>query len=190
MKVSADVPPATNVPKHSFRRLHGNWHGKMPVPPKHDQHINGHNAEYPPKTGRVERLSAPVKCTENDTYRFYRKTKRHDIHQIGKHGVTHRLVKSFRVTYCNILYCIHILFYLYAIICISSFLRIVLMDENPTSCTVLPILPEYRQPYHLSVPSTFFPSSGSLASRLIRKQPPSRENTRHFRQRYVYRRPK
>ena len=107
---------------------------RCPFRQNHDQHINGHNAEYPPKTGRVERLSAPVKCTENDTYRFYRKTKRHDIHQIGKHGVTHRLVKSFRVTYCNILYCIHILFYLYAIICISSFLRIVLMDENPTSC--------------------------------------------------------
>lgn len=54
--------------------------------------------------------------------------------------------------------------------------------------TALPILPEYRQPYRLSVPSTF--SKFGVARFQTNKETTSfSENTRHFRQRLVYRRP-
>ena len=80
-----------------------------PFRQSHDQHVNGHNAEYPPQTGRVKRLSAAVKRMEDDAYRFDGEAERHDIDQIGKHGVTHGLVKPFGMSYCNVFDCVHIL---------------------------------------------------------------------------------
>ena len=90
MKVSAGVPPVPNAPRH-------------------DQHINSHYTEYVPQASCVKRLSAPVKRAENNTYRFNGKAERHDVNQIGKHGIAHGLVKPFRMAYCNIIDCIHIL---------------------------------------------------------------------------------
>ena len=61
------------------------------------------------RLSRIALEAAKQSGIENDAYRLYGKAKRHDIHQIGKHGVSHGLVKSFGMSYCNVFDCIHIL---------------------------------------------------------------------------------
>ena len=53
--------------------------------------------------------SAAVERGEDDAHRLDGEAERYDVDQIGEHGIAHGLVKPFRMAYCNIIDCIHIL---------------------------------------------------------------------------------